>query len=157
MKYMKMMAVVVLVVLVVGCATSPIGSGDYPIRDARTTGDVQNGTVVAIREVRVHEENRRTGNRGAVGATVGGIAGAALGSNVSNGTGRRIAQVAGAGIGAAAGARVDQRMAQQTGVELQVELETGRNVVVTQGADQAFQVGQAVRLIHHSGTYRVTQ
>ncbi|ADC73095.1 15 kDa peptidoglycan-associated lipoprotein (plasmid) [Thioalkalivibrio sp. K90mix] len=156
MRKMKLVIVVLASLVMVGCANTPIGSGDYSVNQARTPGTVVNGTVTDIRSVRVQEDSR-AGQRGTIGAIAGAAAGAAVGNQVSDGATRRIAQTAAAAAGSAIGSRADQRMAQQQGLELQVELEDGRQVVVTQGVDQSFGVGQPVRLIRHGNTYRVTQ
>lgn len=150
-KTVMVLAAILWMLLAGGCATSPVGSRDYPVHTARTPGTLEAGVVVAVRNVTIRDRT----HRGAVGATVGGLAGGILGSQVGQGSGRRVAQVAGTGAGALVGARVDQSLATQPGYEIVVRRDDGRHVVVTQGADVSFRPGQPVRLIRHGGIYRV--
>lgn len=151
------LAVALLAILfLAGCAQTPIGSRDYSLNQARTAGSVQPGVVVGVRPVQVHEDPRR-GQRGELGSIVGAAGGAVIGRQIGGGSGRDLATLAGAVIGGGVGSRVDQRFAAQSALEVQVRLDNGRMVAVTQGADQGFRPGQRVSVVRHGRTVRVTQ
>ncbi|WP_051246248.1 glycine zipper domain-containing protein [Thioalkalivibrio sp. ALE19] len=153
---MKIVAAIITTAFLVGCANTPVGSGDYGVNQTRSAGSVETGKVVDIREVTIREDSRTAfGSRGGVGAAAGAAAGALLGDNVGSGRGRQVARTVGAGAGAVAGSHVDRELASQSGLEIEVRKSNGRHVVVTQGDDQDFHVGQHVRLIEHGRTYRV--
>jgi outer membrane lipoprotein SlyB len=80
-----------------------------------------------------------------VGAIVGGVAGAGLGSLIGNGTGRDVAMVAGAIGGSMAGAAVANNAAQpMAGQQVFVRTDSGVLVEVTQPAVPGLRLGQRV-------------
>jgi outer membrane lipoprotein SlyB len=80
-----------------------------------------------------------------VGAIVGGVAGAGLGSLIGNGTGRDVAMVAGAIGGSMAGASVANNAAQpMPGQAVFVRTDNGVLVEVTQPVVPGLRVGQRV-------------
>jgi len=134
-----------------GCASSLSGSA-YERRQGRTVQDVQLGTVEHVREVEI--EGTKTG----IGAAAGGLAGSVIGG----GGGRRgsvgsaVGSIAGAVVGGVAGAAVEEGATRQKGFEITVRLESGRLIAVTQAADEAFNVGDRVRILSGQGVTRVT-
>lgn len=80
-----------------------------------------------------------------VGAILGGIAGAGLGSLIGNGTGRDVAMVAGAVGGSLAGSAVANNSAQgMAGQEVFVRTQSGVLVEVTQPVVPGLRVGSRV-------------
>jgi len=138
-------------VVLSGCASSLSGSA-YERRQGRTVQDVQLGTVEHVREVQI--EGTKTGIGAAAGTVAGGIVGGAAGGrgNVSS----AIGSIAGAVVGGVAGAAVEEGATKQKGLEITVRLESGRLIAITQAADEAFNVGDRVRILSGQGITRVT-
>ena len=104
-----------------------------------------------VREVAIE------GTSGA-GTVAGGVMGYVLGSAVGGGSGKSIAKAGGAIAGAAAGGTAERAATTQVGLEITVELDNGELIVVVQGADEHFDVGDSVRVITRGdGTARVVQ
>ena len=138
-----------LAMVVSGCASSRAGKV-YTRDQSRITHEVEAGTVESVGEVSIE------GTKTPIGAAAGGIMGGVLGSTMGGGSGTRIATTAGALAGAAAGAVAEEKITRKKGVEVQVKLDSGRTLVVVQEADEAFQVGDRVRVLTGpDGTKRV--
>lgn len=93
-------------------------------------------------------------------ALLGAVAGGLLGSTIGGGNGKIATTVAGAAVGGYAGNVVQSRQqgATQNGLEISVRLNSGNTVVVTQAADQQFNIGQRVRVVTDTnGTSYVTR
>jgi len=113
---------------------------------------VYTGTVLHVAEVTIEPEE--TG----AGAAAGGVAGGVAGSTVGSGGGRKLAAVGGAIAGAVVGAAVERGVTTRPALEIEVELDDGRIIVVVQEADDEFIVGDRVRVIvDQAGTTRVRQ
>ena len=150
----KQIAVIIAVVALVcvGCESTGLGSKTYTRAQAQTPLQVYTGTLLAVADVEIQGEER--GGGAAVGAVVGGI----VGSTVGAGQGRKLATTAGALGGAAAGSAAERARATKPALELEVELDDGRIVVIVQEKDDEFRVGDRVRIIESSdGTMRVRQ
>lgn len=126
-------------VLVAGCAP-PSGGSVYSRTEVRQTWNVAYGKVVAIGEATIE------GQRTAVGRVGGGLVGYEVGRSVGGGSGSRIAGAAGAVAGAVAGEAIEEQATRQRGLEITVDLDGGRTIMVVQAADQAFAVGERVRV-----------
>jgi outer membrane lipoprotein SlyB len=136
-----------------GCASSGATSANRVSRsDTGRSHTVTKGEVIYVREVVIEGE-------GAVGGAIaGGVLGLAVGNQFGGGRARSLTRAAGAVGGAAAGSAVAQRASEQTGLEITVELEGGEVVVVIQAADEAFEVGDSVRVLRRTdGQVRVVQ
>ena len=134
-----------------GCQTTQ-GSKTYSPGQAQTALEVYYGTVLKVAEVTIQSEQTGAGAVG--GAIVGGV----IGSTVGSGRGRKLATTAGALGGAAAGNAVEGSASQKAGLEIEVEMDDGRILVVVQEKDDEFAVGDRVRLIKSpDGTYRIRQ
>lgn len=136
--------------LAAGCAThsTPSTFNRAEVGAART---VEWGTIRGLRDVTIQNDAR--GIPTATGAVLGGIAGSTIG-------GSSRANAAGAVAGAAAGGAAGNAMARGTraGVEITVELESGRTIAVTQdGTSQQFRVGDRVQVSSDGTTTRVTR
>jgi outer membrane lipoprotein SlyB len=137
-------------VLVSGCAThsTPSTFNRSEVGAART---VEMGTIRGLRDVTIQSDSRGIGT--ATGAALGGIAGSTIGSGTR-------ANTAGAVAGAVAGGAAGNAMArgQRAGVEVTVELDSGRTIAVTQdGTSQQFRVGDRVQVSSDGTTTRVTR
>ncbi len=141
-----------LIFSLTGCETSSQGSKTYTRGQAQQQMDVYTGTVLNVAQVTIEPET--TGG----GAAVGGIAGGVAGSTVGSGSGRTLATLGGALAGSAIGSRAEQQTRTKAGLELEVELDDGRIIVVVQEEDDVFVVGDRVRVIVDSrGVSRVRQ
>lgn len=124
------------------------GLGNYPSQSAQVSQPqtTQFGVVTNVRQVAIQGSQSTL----PIGALLGAVAGGALGSTVGGGSGKIVASVAGAALGGYAGNMVQSRQqgSSQTGLEVTVRLaNTGSTVVVTQAADQQFNIGDRVRVV----------
>jgi len=106
----------------------------------------QVGVVTNVRQVAMQDQSGLP-----LGAIIGAVAGGALGSTMGGGNGKIATAVAGAALGGYAGNMVQaqQQGATQTGLEITVRLvNSGSTVVVTQSANQQFNVGDRVRVMN---------
>jgi len=136
--------------LAAGCATHSTPS-TFNRSEVGTARTVEMGTVRGLRDVTIQNDQRTVGT--ATGAALGGIAGSTLGSGTR-------ANTAGAVAGAVAGGAAGNAMARSTraGVEVTVELDSGRTIAVTQdGTSQQFRVGDRVQVSSDGTTTRVTR
>lgn len=134
-----------------GCQTNQ-GSKTYSPGQAQTALTVYYGTVLRVADVQIQAQQTGAGAVG--GAVVGGI----LGSTIGSGRGRRIATTAGALGGAAAGSAAEGARATKAALEIEVEMDDGRILVIVQEKDDEFAVGDRIRLIQSpDGTQRIRQ
>lgn len=141
-----------LTLVVIGCQTTSQGSKTYTRQQAQSPLRVYSGTVLKVAEVQIQGE--QTG----AGAVIGGVAGGIVGSTIGQGRGRRLATTAGALGGAAAGSAAEKARATRPALEIEVELDDGRLMVIVQEKDDEFAVGDRVRLVQSpDGTMRVRQ
>ena len=76
---------------------------------------------------------------------------------MGGGKGRDLMTVAGAIAGAAVGSAAEEGLTRKEGLEITVRLENGTVLAVVQEADEAFEVGDSVRVLKSAdGTTRVT-
>lgn len=128
-----------------GCAT-PASGRVYSRDEARMAWDVRFGEVMAVDEAII--EGRRTPLGRIGGGWIGYEAGRAVGSHVSG--------AVGAVAGAVAGQAIEERATREDAWQITVELESGRTIAVVQAQDQAFQVGERVRVyMRRDGAARV--
>lgn len=133
-----------------GCETSSQGSKTYTRGEARQAIDVYRATVLNVAEVTIEPE--KTG----AGSAIGGVSGGVVGSTIGNGRGRTLAALGGSLAGSAVGAAAEKKVRTVPALEVEVELDDGRIMVVVQEADDTFNVGDRVRvLIDDRGTTRV--
>lgn len=126
----------------VAACTPNIGTNTYQTSATGQINNVQEGTIINVRQVRVATEN------GGVGSLAGGIAGGAAGSMIGgNSAVNIIGAVGGAVLGGALGAKAQEGLSAQTGYEYIVKLTNGKAITLTQGSDQVFTVGQPVYVL----------
>jgi len=112
---------------------------------------VETGKVRRVLAVTIQNDSR--GVATATGVALGGIAGSTLG-------GGRRANTAGAVAGAAAGGAIGNRMGRgaRGGIEVTVELASGRTIAVVQdGSVNDFRVGDVVQVSSDGTTMRVSR
>ncbi len=136
--------------LLAGCAT-PVGGADYGRYQVRGEQSVRLATVMSVRAVNID------GTRSGLGGFAGAVAGAIAGNSVGRGNGSGLATVAGAVVGGVAGSAIENSASRQTGVEVTVQFDNGKLSAITQGADEAFAVGDRVMVTSGSGVTRVTK
>lgn len=135
--------------MLAGCPAG-VGGKDYSRSQARTVQEVQMGVVESVREVNIE------GTKSPVGAGAGAIVGGVAGSSVGSGRGSVIGTTVGVVLGGLGGAAAEEAATRQKGVEITVKLDSGRMLAITQAADEAFQVGDRVRVLSGGGTTRVS-
>ncbi len=134
-----------------GCAIQNNSANVYKARETQVEMTVRYATVDSVHEVQI--EQGRTGVGASTGAILGGIA---AGSNIGGGNGSTAAGVAGAVLGGIIGQQVENNGQLKKGLEITVRLENGELRAVIQDADEAFKVGEKVRLVSHGSKTRVT-
>lgn len=132
-----------------GCATHK-SPNTFNRSETGRKQTVEAGTVTAVRPVTIKTDGSNVGT--ATGAVIGGLAG----STVGGGRGQTAATVGGAVAGGAAGNAISA--SSHPGVEVTVQLDSGRTVAVVQEGDpNAFRVGDRVNVASDGVTSRVTR
>lgn len=156
---MKTLSLLLVALLLGACASSK--SGDVYTRDqARREMTVRKGVVESVRPVRM--EGTKSGVGAMAGAAVGGVAGSTVGgvagSTVGGGKGQIVGAVLGAVAGGLAGSAVEEGVTRKEALEITVELDGGRMIVVVQEAVPGeFRAGDPVRVLSGQGETRVTR
>jgi outer membrane lipoprotein SlyB len=141
--------VVLGIIGVSGCATHST-PGTFTRSEVGRQQTVEAGTVTAVRAVTIQNDAR--GVATATGAILGGLAG----STIGGGRGQAAATVGGAVAGGAAGHAIAGTT--RPGVEVTVQLDSGRTVAVAQDGDASqFRPGDRVRVSSDGVTTRVTR
>ena len=146
----KLAAGLACAVALAGCAYPGMGSSDYRRYDARGEQSVRFGIVESIREVNIDPYDSGVGT--AAGAVLGGLAG----SHAGRGNGEVAGAVAGAILGGIIGQNVEKSANERRGLEITVQLDSGKYIAVVQEADEAFRTGDRVRVLSGRRTTRVT-
>lgn len=134
-----------------GCASS--SSNVYTHEQAMQAQTVDTGTVESVKSVIIQASNPPV-----AGGAIGGVTGGVIGSTIGQGSGRSVATVAGALAGAALGAVIEKEAGTKDGLEIVVNLDSGRTIVVVQEADVPMYPGDRVRVLTApDGTTRVSR
>jgi outer membrane lipoprotein SlyB len=122
-----------LTLMIAACASMGGGGSTAPV-------EIRQGRIEQITSVQLEHPHEL-----GIGAILGGVGGAAIGSLVGGGSGRDVAIAIGA-LGGAAGGQYAQNKyeTKQPGQQVIVRLKSGVLVVVTQAADARLTVGQLV-------------
>lgn len=146
----KLLLATLVAASLVGCATH-----DPQLRtraDAQRMAQVQDGTVVSVRPVRL--EGRDTG----VGGTVGMVGGAVAGSNVGGYREAPVFAFLGAILGGVIGTAIERDAGRTEALELIIQLRNGERVAVVQARGQEeFRPGDAVMVISQGRSARVSR
>jgi len=148
---MKRPLYILMFVALTGCAVTPNSGNVYSSRQAGQEQSVRMGVVESVRQVTIDKGQSGVGT--VAGGALGGIA---AGSNIGGGTGAIAAGIVGAVVGGIAGSHVESNLTQRPGLEITVRLDSGGLRAVTQDADEAFRVGDRVRLLSTGRSTRVT-
>ena len=152
MRWQVNVLLVFAAIVLLGCQAPSQGSRTFTRDQAQRPLTVYFGTVLQVSEVQIQGQESGAGTIG--GAIVGGI----VGSTIGGGRGRTLATTGGALAGGAAGSAAERARATRPGLELEVELDDGRLMVIVQEKDDEFVVGDRIRLITApDGTFRVRQ
>jgi len=134
-----------------GCAGTS-NSKVYTQKQAQTMSTVEFGTILEITPVTIE------GEKGFLGGLGGALVGAIAGSTIGGGKGKDLATVAGGIGGAVAGSKIQEKATEEQGVQLIVELKSGKIVSIVQKAGSDLQVGDTVKVIlGQGGSARVMQ
>ena len=144
-------AIATLPLLFVSCAQQSLTGDTYSRDEAGQAQSVQQGRITSIRYVKI--EGGTT-----AGTILGGVAGGVLGNQIGGGAGKTLATVGGAGLGAVAGSHAQQSMGSRQGLEIQVRIDGGGSLSVTQEANprESFSVGDRVRVLGNGSRARIT-
>lgn len=128
--------------LAAGC-TFPSSKSIYDRSSAGRSMSVDNGSVVAVREVAVSGRTTIVGVGG--GALVGGAA-----ASGGSGVGGAVVQAAGAVGGAIFGEAVEEVATRKNAQEITIKLRSGETTVVVQEVSKEgrFAVGEHVQILH---------
>ncbi|MDR2668809.1 MAG: glycine zipper 2TM domain-containing protein [Desulfovibrio sp.] len=127
--------------LLVATLLPACGGKQYSDGDLRSVEAVRSGRVVDVAEVMVKEE------KSLAPAVAGGVVGGMLGSYFGLGTGRELFGLAGAAVGAHIGYGSDMTYRRYPALQLTIELDGGRMVIVVQGHTEYFVRGDRVRVV----------
>jgi outer membrane lipoprotein SlyB len=130
-----------------GC-TPNIGGHDYSVADSGSFSQVFNGTITAMKKVKIAGKSPEDQNQPGVGAGVGALAGGVgLGTTLGQGRGSIAAAGAGALLGGVLGHYAEKELTSQTGIAYTIRLDDKRTVSVAQGMEPQMTVGQRVQVI----------
>lgn len=137
----------IVLALLCGCASGG-GYETVPRSSASTTQTLDQGTVVATRDVMIEGESSQLGLYG------GGIMGSAVGSTVGSGDGQVLASAGGAVVGAVVGKQVEKAMTSKIAQEITIEMDDGSTIVVVQELQEPrFSSGDRVSVLEARGGY----
>ena len=144
-------AIATLPLLLISCAQQSLTGDTYSRNEAGQAQSVQQGRITSIRYVKIEGETT-------AGTILGGVAGGILGNQIGGGAGKTLATVGGAGLGAVAGSHAQQSMGSRQGLEIQVRIDGGGSLSVTQEANprESFSVGDRVRVLGNGSRARIT-
>ncbi len=144
-------AIAALPLFFASCAQQSLTGDTYSRNEAGQAQTVKTGRITSVRYVKI--EGGTT-----AGTILGGVAGGVLGNQIGSGSGRTLATVGGAGLGAVAGSHAGQAMGSRQGLEIQVKLDEGGSVSVTQESNpnEPFAEGERVRVLYGGSRTRVT-
>lgn len=151
---MKKFLVMLLVVSSVSGCANLNGNAYSPnlisSNQAEVASRVDFGVVVSVKPVQIENNGSMLGT--VVGAGAGGLAGSMIGKGAIRGLGI----IGGALGGGILGNAITKGSASSNGLQITVRLEHGTPIVVTQGAQEQFKVGQQVQVITSQGKTRVS-
>lgn len=147
---LKLLAALAMSVTLLGGCISSMSGGAYSREQARQVQEVKMGVVESVRHVKIE------GTKSPVGAGAGAVIGGIAGSNVGQGKGSTVGTILGAVAGGVAGSMIEEGVTGKDGLEITVKLENGHLIAVTQEADEAFSVGERVRVLSGGGVTRIS-
>lgn len=143
-----------LTLILLGCANTSHLSGD--VHSASVSGRVQQvyyGTLISARAVQIQSGDENN----TMGFLTGGVLGGMTGNTMGGGSGRRLTTASGAIAGGLTGQTAQARMNRVQGIELEIRLDSGNNIVVVQRQGPSrFSVGQRVAIATSGGQVTVS-
>jgi len=127
--------------LLAGCASNRQSGKVYTQNQAKMSHTVVLGTVTRIEAVTIE------GSKSGLGAVGGGVAGGVVGSMLGGGKGSVLMAVGGAVAGAVGGSMAEEKITTKDALEIEVKLDTGGIQLVVQEPDEAFAIGDRVRIV----------
>jgi outer membrane lipoprotein SlyB len=118
---------------------SAASKGTKPVTGAKAAACPDCGKVLSV------STQDKKGESGAVGLLAGGAAGALLGHQVGQGTGKDLATIAGAVGGAYAGTKIEEKARSHTVWVVAVQFENGSQANYEFAQDPGFKTGEAVK------------
>ncbi|KUE86493.1 hypothetical protein ASL20_23230 [Cupriavidus necator] len=141
-----------------GCAAQPTSPNTYRGSEALRRGSAETVTVLRVRPVTIVDSDglmsANTGVPGVLGAVVGAVLGARV---IGNGNGRYLAGALSGSVSAVIVQTAANHLSRRNGVEVIVRTDNGRQIVVTQDADQQFVTGEQLYLVSGAGGLRLTR
>ena len=131
--------------LLAGCAGPNTAGERYSRRDTLRTMQVRQGEILMIVPVVIDGHSTRLG-------LVGGAAiGHAVGDKLGEGSSSHVAGAIGAVGGAIAGQAIEKKITEQDGLEITIELDSGKIIAIVQEATVEFSEGERVRVLASRG------
>ena len=144
-------AIATLPFLFISCAQQTLTGDSYSRSEAGQAQTVKKGRISSIRYVKIEGGT-------AAGTVVGGVAGGILGNQIGSGRGKTLATLGGVGLGAVAGSQAQKSMGSRQGIEIEVRLDSGGTLSVTQevNPNEPFAQGERVRVLYNGGRARIS-
>ncbi|MBX9839581.1 MAG: glycine zipper 2TM domain-containing protein [Silvanigrellaceae bacterium] len=148
----SLITIIALSTLVTGCMSN-LGGDVYSREDARRVQQVQFGTIVALRPIKI--EGTKTPIGTLTGAAIGGIAGSTLGG----GKGAYVSAIIGAVGGGLIGGISEELITRSNGVEITFNQDNGETKAIVQQVqeNEIFRIGDRIRIMNLNGKYRATR
>ncbi|WP_029050071.1 glycine zipper 2TM domain-containing protein [Cupriavidus sp. amp6] len=141
-----------------GCAAQPTSPNTYRGSEALRTSSAETVTVVRVRPVTIADTDGMLSANSGVPGVLGAVVGAVLGARViGNGNGRYLVGALSGTVSAVIAQTAATHLNRRDGVEVIVRTDSGRQIVVTQDADQQFVTGERLYLVSGAGGYRLTR
>lgn len=148
----SLITIIALSTLLTGCMSN-LGGDVYSREDARRVQQVQFGTIVALRPIKI--EGTKTPIGTLTGAAIGGIAGSTLGG----GKGAYVSAIIGAVGGGLIGGISEELITRSNGVEITFNQDNGETKAIVQQVqeNEIFRIGDRIRIMNLNGKYRATR
>lgn len=150
-------AALIVSTLTTGCAVTNASPNVYRSSELMQAGTAEPVTILRVRPVTIVENSGFGNPQSAVPQMVGaGLAALLAYGAVGGGNGRFAAAALATPIGAIGAQQVAEITSRRQGFEIIARTDAGRQVVVTQDADQTFMNGQRAYLVWGAAGYRIT-
>ena len=147
----KIISLATFICLFTSCANPALKPDTYDRDSVQKISNVLYGEIVSLKKVIIEGETKS-------GTIVGGLVGAAAGSQVSDSKPEdEIGAVIGGAIGATLGGNVSKNIQSVEGIQLTINMDDGRTISVLQETSQySFSIGDLVEVISTKGKTRVS-
>ena len=147
----KIISLATFICLFTSCVNPSLKPDTYDRDSVQKISNVLYGEIVSLKKVTIEGETKS-------GTIVGGLVGAAAGSQVSDSKPEsEIGAVIGGAIGATLGGNVSKNIQSADGIQLTINMDDGRTISVVQETSQySFSIGDLVEVISTKGKTRVS-